>query len=117
MGPVLICVNPNLQGYNPVEAHRLTVAYNKRPTAARASVYGPCVNLCLSNRPSVKSSPQGYNPVEAHRLTVAYNNLGSLLKMQGQMVAAISCFEAVRGVRACVRACVCVYGACVCVCV
>jgi len=46
MGPVLICVNPNLQGYNPVEAHRLTVAYNNCPTAARASVYGPCVNLC-----------------------------------------------------------------------
>ena len=38
-----------------------------------------------------------YSPVETHRLTVAYNNLGSLLKMQGQMVAAISCFEAVRG--------------------
>jgi len=37
----------------------------------------------------------GYSPVETHRLTVAYNNLGSLLKMQGQMVAAISCFEAV----------------------
>ncbi len=46
----------------------------------------------------------GYSPMETHRLTVAYNNLGSLLKMQGQMVAAISCFEAVR-----VCVCVCVY--------
>lgn len=50
-----------------------------------------------------------YSPVETHRLTVAYNNLGSLLKMQGQMVAAISCFEAVCAcVYALVRVCVCV---------
>jgi hypothetical protein len=55
-----------------------------------------------------------YSPVETHRLTVAYNNLGSLLKMQNQMVAAISCFEAVR---ACERVCTCVCTLCIWVCV
>lgn len=34
-------------------------------------------------------------PAQAQRLSVAYNNLGGLLKMQGQLMAAIACYEQV----------------------
>lgn len=84
-------------------------AYNNLGNALREAgrmdeaiaCYTACIQLQYAraqNQPmptGIPGRPPPYSPSQAQRLSVAYNNLGGILKMQGQALAAIACYEQV----------------------
>lgn len=72
-----------------------------RPEEAIAC-YTACIQLQYSRAGVAGGMPvvangraTGISPAAAQRLSVAYNNLGGILKMTGQALAAIACYEQV----------------------
>ena len=76
-----------------------------QPSSVGVGERGACGGLQPLLQPSCGGAPAvaavavakavAGSSVEAARLGVAYNNLGSLLRLQGQHVAAIACYELV----------------------